>query len=271
MFKRFILCLLFIFSLQIPAQAGTVAIADIHTEIAKGNITGHASVHKFGFNGAVGTTEVDITNFGNITWLTSASTLEAISDSANDDSDGVGARTIYLEGLDINYVALTETIIMNGTSATTATTGSFIRLNRAYVVTCGTYTGTNDGDITIRVSGAGATMGFIETDEGQTQQSNYTVAAGKTIQISRMAITMQTNKEVTVTLVKRENADDIVAPFTAKRLMHEWTGISTPVGEPLKANHIITEKSDVWLTGLVSTGTAVIEVDYDILVIDNIP
>jgi hypothetical protein len=77
-----------------------------------------------------------------------AETLTIVSSSANDAAAGTGLRTLYLDGLDANGAAQTETVTMNGlTEVVTSTT--WTRVNQAIGLTAGSG-GTNAGTITIK-------------------------------------------------------------------------------------------------------------------------
>jgi hypothetical protein len=73
-----------------------------------------------------------------------ATVVKISSNNANDTSDGTGARTLYVEGLDENYNKINETVTMNGQTAV-LTTNKFSRINRLIVQTSGTNTGLTIG------------------------------------------------------------------------------------------------------------------------------
>jgi len=156
---------------------------EFYLEIAKGNITGHSKVNKFGRNPTIasGATEELWSVSTNRTRLTVAATMEAISTSnADSDSGGsnpasTGARIITIQGLDNNWADASEDITMDGTTASTATITSFFRINRAFVKTTGTYGVANTGTITIRVSGAGSTQAQWEVGKGQTEMAMFSI------------------------------------------------------------------------------------------------
>lgn len=178
-----------------------------------GKVKGWTARSEYGVNPSVGTSLEDIWSAGATrTWLTAAATMEAISDSANDTAAGTGARTIVIEGLDANWDEVSETVTMAGTSASTATTATFIRVNRAYVATVGTYGLSNIGNITIRVSSAGSTQGYILATEGATGNVCISVADGKEIDIHELHISSDSTKEVDFRVQVRENADDSTVP-----------------------------------------------------------
>jgi hypothetical protein len=80
---------------------------------------------------------------------------------------------------------------------------------------------------------------------------------------------VEANKSANIILHKRENADVIVAPFTSVRVMHQWNGVEGPHEEDFVANHILSEKTDVWIGADMVSGTGIIKFDYDILLVDD--
>lgn len=253
-----------------PMRPITVmSLSNYMIEVNRGNISGQDLVHKFGYNGEVGTVEEDIwITGGNLSFQTSASQYDVTSASANDASAGSGARTLFILGLDGNFKEESETITLDGINTVT-TVKSYIRLIRAYVETVGTYGTNNAGNITIRVTGGGDIQATIAANRGQTQKTHYTVPSGKTGYILRASITVESNKPSTIILYRREDANDVTVPFTGKRVIHEWVGVEGVIGEDFTANHILPEMTDVWFAGNVGTGSATISADYDILLIDN--
>jgi hypothetical protein len=233
---------------------------------------GYKQIHKFGRNPEVGTTPVPISQGGVYQVPTSATTLEAISSSTNDTSAGSGARTITVQGLDGSFDFVTEDITMNGTSASTATTTSFIRVYRAFIKTSGTYAnasaGSHSGDITIRAASAGATYAKIDATgfpKGQTQIAVYTVPNGKTAFIKN--ITIHSDVDACIMFFQRANADDTSAPYTGTmRLIQEINGVNGPV-DMFGSSTIgpFEGKTDVGFMASVASGTADIAVDFTII------
>jgi len=114
-------------------------------------------------------------------WMTGATALEIVSGSANDAAAGAGARTVLIQGLDINYAEVSQTVSLNGTTAVAIPTNLF-RINSALIMSAGTGK-VNAGDLTIRDAGAGTTRAIIPLGYGITKQSIFTVPAGFTLQI----------------------------------------------------------------------------------------
>lgn len=249
--------------------------------IAQGGISNKQVIHKFGKNPAVGTSWEDVWGIGgDYTFLQTATTVEAISLDTNDTVAGTGARIITIEGLDANFLEVSENINMNGTTATTATTQTFIRITRAYIIEVGTYGGTNFNDITIRVSSAGATLAFISGEEtsgtsgygsGQTEGTMYCVPADKTAYMTSLSVNVDGSKSADVHFYQRKNADDITTGFSGvRRILYQADAISGGVQHIFSSYLKFEEKTDIWVRAVLGTGSASINAQYDLILVDNI-
>jgi hypothetical protein len=105
-----------------------------------------------------------------------ATVLEILSASANDTAAGTGARTFTLSGLDANFNPVSEVLTMAGVTPV-QTTKSYIRVNSLTIATAGSG-GVNAGDVTLRVTGAGATQAIARANYGFAKSAIYTVPTG---------------------------------------------------------------------------------------------
>lgn len=240
-----------------------------YTEVNAGKVEGVTLVHKFGWIGAANTTPQHIwAAGGSMTFLQAAATHELVSSNVADAPAGLGARSVFIIGLLADFTEASEVVNLNGIIPV-QTVNQYIRIRRAYVLDCGVYGGSNLGNITIRVSPAGVTQGYIVADIGQTQKSQDCIPAGKTGYIIRVSMTAETNKQTYVKIWRRSDAHIVTAPFRGRRLVHRWDGV-TAIEENFPANHRMPEKTDVWFE--VSTApatTSIVQVDYDMILIDN--
>lgn len=250
--------------------------SDYFFEVARGNIANTTSEHilsKSDLNTAGTESDIWYSATSQKTWRTTAATLECISTSANDTAAGTGAQTVRIEGLDASFNKISETVTMAGLVATTATTQSFIRVNSATVITSGAYasgatTGTNIGNITVRVSGAGATETVIEAAKGIDFGSHYTIPSGYTGYINRVSLSVDSGKTAaTVRMYMRQNANDVTTPFTAKIYVHGWPGCSGNFQEDTKEHYTLPAKSDIWFTCVPGANNTNIHVDYDLILV----
>jgi len=233
-----------------------------------------SAVHKFGANLATPTGERDIWTYGatdqgdiDYNWLQSVSAVRIKSGgNAADDTAGAGAQTIVVEGLNANFAEQSSTITTAGTSASSATPETYIRITRASVANVGTYTGANTGNIVIETTG-GTVVGEILAGSGQTQLSMYTVPAGHTAYLrhAHCSVSTSANKESTITMYQRRNADDTTTPFTGKRIVHVWEAVSGVADLNFFSLPAFPEKTDIWFTSKGST--SVVSITYDLIVV----
>lgn len=249
---------------------------DFLLEAHKGNVAGHAVVHKFG-HGLVGTTLVPVTQTLDYKTPTTATALEFVSSSANDTSAGSGAREITIVGLDSSWNEVSQTLVTNGTTAVALTT-NLTRLYRWYVSSSGTYatstTGSHAGTLTIRGSGAGATwstIGITPFPLGQSEIGCYSVPTGKTAYILSQSIEADSSKTVDVFFFKRENADDVTTPFSGSmRIVERFNAVQGGVHiTHASAKNPMVGPCDIGYMAKVSTGTADVSVEFEILLVDN--
>ena len=245
-------------------------------DIAQGKVRGHTLESKFGRNPSIdtATTPEDIwPGGGTYPFLTSAAAIRVKAGGNIADVDGgAGAQTILVRGLDGDFNEISDTITLAGASASAATTNTYMRVSRAYVVTTGTYGGTNTADITIETTGA-VVQAIIPAGSSQTQQLVYTIPAGYTGYLTHLHFSADTasNRRVSFELIKRENADDVTTPFTPSRSIQLWDGVQGHIDEDYHAEpYIFPAKTDVWLriTSVDQNGTAV-TAGLDGYIVDN--
>lgn len=247
-----------------------------YLDVAKGNVPGHAIVHKFGHS-LVGTTLVAITETGAYQTPTTAQSLEFVSTSASDGSGGVGATKITYVGLDSNWDEVTNEITTNGTTPV-ALPDSLFRLHRWYVSETGTYgslvANAYVGDLTIRVSGAGATWSQIPAASVYPAQSTigvYSVPRNKRAYVLSKNVFVDANKSVNLYMLARDNADDVTTPFLgARKLIQEEIGLTgVATSAPIVPRGPHTGPCDIGYIGNVSVGTADVAVEFELLIVDD--
>jgi len=241
---------------------------DFYLAVAKGDFTGYSNVSKFGYNPTIGSTAYESIWEGSnaYPWQTVADQLEVLSSDANDTSAGTGARTVELQGLDSSWNLLTETVTMNGTSAVT-TTGSFLRIFRARVVTAGTSL-RNEGDITIRDQDTSTTRALITNGTtagmGQTLMAVYTIPAGKTGYVVNINFSSAKDLEQTYRLMARDNtvanaAWNVKEFLTGRGGFSDWRKY---------AINKATEKTDLDFQ-VISNSTSAAAGGFELILIDN--
>jgi hypothetical protein len=161
-------------------------------QVAQGQIAYHEQVYKFGENAVVGNSVETIWQQGGLySYPPSATTMTVSSSDTNDTSAGTGARTVQIAGLDGDYNEISETITLNGQTAVT-TTNSFLRVNRALVLTAGSG-GSNAGIIYVGTGTvtAGVPANVYTTINGD--GTNQSLQAFWTVPANYNAYIYQTN------------------------------------------------------------------------------
>tara|TARA_R110002126_G_C10490983_1_gene504796 strand:+ start:36295 stop:37494 length:1200 start_codon:yes stop_codon:yes gene_type:complete len=251
---------------------------DPFLDVSRSLYADKSAIHKFGSNHLTGTTERDIWSYGatdrgniNYNWLQAPTALRiAAGGDAADTFAGAGARTVRVEGLDENWVFTSEDIATSGIGVSASTTTQFARCNRAYVVDVGAYTASNVGDIVIENSAGGTVVASIETGFGQTEMSMYTIPSGFTgyLRYTQATVSAAANKEATVTLFSRRNANDTSAPFSnaAKRIIHKWPDLNTTASLDVFALPSLPEMTDIWGT-TEANATSNVNLTYDLILV----
>ena len=171
---------------------GGIAIAGLKVEKLVG-------VHKFGYNGAVGSAAETIWDGGGVYdfYPSDGVGLDLLSSSGATD-DGV---QIKIEGVDMNYERLTETVTLDATGAATTTSADFIRVNRAYVVEGQAA----DGTITINEEDdTGNVAAKILPEYQQTQMAVFTTFDTEWAYITRLSGGYDKNNSIEFRIMVRE-------------------------------------------------------------------
>jgi hypothetical protein len=162
-------------------QVGTYEPFDL--QVARGQVTGHSTVNIYGYGAAITTSTIPAwENATAYTFPAAATTMNLVS-TVNTGGDKTGT-TILVQGLDADYVAISESLTLNGTTAV-VTTKSYLRINNISVtsVTGGV---SPTGVITLKDLTNTTTYAQIAAGFGRSQMSIYTVPAGNTFYLSRI-------------------------------------------------------------------------------------
>lgn len=234
-------------------------------EVAKGNVPGSETRSIVMRSKNITNVElIDIWGFStNFVFPTANETWEIVSDNANDDSVGTGAQQVLVNYLDEDYVEQSTVVVLNGTTAVEIATNCF-RPDGLIVISCGSGQ-QNEGNLTVQVSGGGAPRGYIEAGFSASEDTHYTVPAGKTTYLLKASPYWPKNEDGNVngnvflpdlnTVIKAglfpayQNTYDInfIAPF------------------PLQ------EKSTLWYRAQSSTNPGPIDISFvlEFIIVDN--
>ena len=249
-------------------QVGTYEPFEL--QVARGQITGHKTLFKFGINGDVGTSvETVWAQGGTYVYPASATVMKISSSSADDAAAGTGARTISIAGLDANYNEISETVILDGQTAVN-TVNSYLRISRMFVVTAGSgataagtiYAGT--GTVT---SGVPATVyGMITLTANQTQMAFWTVPAGYTLYLMGVYFTSANstaNASTNFQLIQRPLGGVFRIQSSARTAGNGdfVIDLHTPLA--------FTEKTDIEIRAIASAGTSNVSAEFEGIYIQN--
>jgi hypothetical protein len=178
--------------LQISSE-GFVIATDLNLEIAKGNISDHLPVEKFGRNPDVDSAAVEDVWDGGGVWVppTVARVHDLASTNNNDTDGGTGARTVQVYGLDASGELANEIVTLAGT-ANAATAGTYSMIHRMIVRSAGTIEA-NAGDIKATAQTDSTVTAQITTGNSQTLMAIYQIPSDKTGYISSWYASMNRN------------------------------------------------------------------------------
>ena len=236
--------------------------------LSAGNLQGYSIVHKFGRNPSIGGAPETIWGGGGVyTYLSSPAVVYCYSSSNDDGAGEIGARTVTIQGLDANYSAVEDTIVVGGAPSTV----QFLRVFRAIVITSGS-AGTNVGTLSISdAASSGTVLTTIDTlgsgtvyGTGQSFSGFYTIPAGKTGYITQWNVGVgKYNDQCTAWLTVRPINND-GAFRTLDVLCVPGGHFTRNYDIPLK----LLEKTDIEVRALCSTGSE-ISSTFDIILVDN--
>ena len=244
---------------------------DFFVEVQKGNVAGHAMVHKFGRNAAVANGSFEHISLlsAATTFLTAATTVRVKAGNAADDTAGAGAQEITVVGIDDNLAEVTEEIATAGASASSNSAASFWRVYRAYVSAAGTYGSANTAAVTIENSAGTVDLIQIAIEEGQSQFAGYTVPTGKTAYWLGAHIMVDANKAADVKFIQRRTFNDTSAPVESVRLINYWDGVQGNMSFQPRSPGVFPALTDLWFEAQGSGAATEVSVDFELLIVDD--
>jgi len=153
-------------------------------QVSRGQVAWHRAVVIFGFNSDVDSSPETIWPGGGLlAFPASPIRMKVSSANANDTSDGTGARTVFIGGLDANHNEISETVTLSGQTAV-LTTKFYLHINQAYVLTAGNLNGAAGniyiGDGTVTAGVPATVYDMIAYDYNDRITGSFTIPAGYT-------------------------------------------------------------------------------------------
>jgi hypothetical protein len=208
-----------------------------------------------------------------VVFPTAAETVRVRSGgNAADTSDGDGARTVTVVGLDENWAEATETITLAGASASSATTTTFIRVNEFKVATVGVYGAANTGNIILENTTTNAVLGYITAGESVMFSATYSVPAGKTAYVVKELFEVSIGNTASIFVYHRKDSDDATsAPFTPAVLVEQVLDFEGVFINPHDTYLALPAKTDYYVEAkkVSGGGTASVSTEIDLIVVDD--
>lgn len=242
---------------------------DFYLEVAKGNVVGHTSVNKFGENFTVtADTYEDIWDGGGSYLYPTTATITHVS-QATDQVGTDGGATIEVQGLDVNWVSVTQNVDLDATNTTTevALTTALLRVYRMRVLEDITLA----ADISAVASGGATTYATILAGNNQTLMALFSVPAGKTAYMSKYyaSVTPAASKVPAGASIRVWAADR--ASGYEFQLKHS-IGIQASaagVEHMFLPHQAFTEKTDIRINAAPLTNAGQISAGFDLILVDN--
>ena len=205
----------------------------------------------------------------------------AITTDTQGATAGVGAHSLEVHGLSATGVDQDEVIFLNGTTAVESNL-TYIRVNLVHNEEVGTYGGSHEGNIEIRVTNAvfanGALLGVMEGIEGnagdspqygygESQNGFTSVPLGKVLYITRLEVIPKANKGINVVLYERDGLLTVASPYQPRRIVWSAEELETPVEKEFKSHIKIKALADLWFRaeGVGAVSGVDVELDYYLL------
>jgi hypothetical protein len=239
-------------------------------QAARGQIRNHYVVHIFGYNPDVDSAaeETIWTAGGLYDHANTPVVMTVSSTSASDTAAGVGARQIYILGINSTGGEVSETVILNGQTGVN-TTHTYTEIQYALVTSVGS-SAHNVGSISIgtgTITGGipANKYGHILANENASLMGHYTVPAGFTGYITKGSISTgstQAGKNITGRL-KYRSSNDII--HTAAIVVLTAGSVDFDFTYPVK----VDEKSCISATAQSTTNDERVSCYFQLVLIKN--
>ena len=234
-------------------------------QVSRGLISGVTAVNIFGASSNVGTTLVTLWENTGVTayaFPAAAQLMNMASSSATD----TGTAKVLVSGLDANWLPISGTVTLNGTSNVT-TTFLYLRVNSLIMVTPATGQTTNVGTITLKNTGGTVTYGQIAVGNGRSSVSYYSVPAGYTLYVTNINAYSGDASGASYVNYRAITTNNNVAPANTITALTTTFNANYQV---LRTNPFpYTQKSDVQWQFAVNSGTHSVGLILEAVLISN--
>ena len=233
---------------------------DFYLEVAKGNISGHSIMNKFGQNSALQTGAYEDIWDGGGTYSYPAAATASITHLYSTAAD---VQPIEVQGLSADGTLTVQTITLTGTTVVALTTPLWrvFRLKNMGTVN-------NAGVVHASVSDKATSYAQIGIGNNQTLMALYTIPLGKTgylVQSSASLAGLQSAYYVGIKMHAR--------PFGGVFQLKATNGVSTTGSSFTALDRPLPEKigalTDIKMSAITSKNDGIINARFSILLIDN--
>ena len=227
---------------------------EFNLQVARGQVPGHSVLNIYGYQPAVSTTSIPVWENATAYTYPVSAILMYLSGTAGDTAQ------ILISGLDSAYNQISETVTLNGATPV-ATTKQFLRVNNMSV-TVGSSTNPA-GAVYLKNQAGTVTYAQINTGIGRTQAALYTVPAGFTYFLQRVAIYTSLNGNDYVTYQNKTISSTGVVQVTQQAPFSMTYDALRITPRPF------LEKTDIQLMCRVQSGTGAVAVAQEGYLIKN--
>ncbi len=246
--------------------------SDFLLDVAAGKVDGHETRVLIGSlpSSAVNTYEDLWSEGGILVQPTAAESWEIVSDNANDTAGGTGAQTVVVTYLDDTLTTQVSVASMNGTTPVALNSDHFRVENsngasggRTVVIAAGS-SGSNEGKITVRVAGGGATRTSILPGVGISENGQYTVPTGKTGYATQNLLFFPKNDDGQFQTSIKPNI-----PGSAFISSGAIPFYQNAFSQPFKSSFVLTEGTTVAFQGRSTNGGTNLVWIFEFILIDD--
>lgn len=213
--------------------------------VASGSVTGTTALFRSSYNASIGTTETTLwpKNTAYV-FPASASTMTLYSTSTGDTT-----QSVLIEGLDANYLPISEVLVLHGQTGRTST-NSYLRVNQLLVIS-----GSPAGSISF---GTGAASGgipantyrYIAAGDNASMGAVYTVPAGFSLYITAGSLSAGSStgsQTLTAKFYSVVNGVRYLTAYIVVANSFQFFDYKIPLKVP--------EKTDIYNNAVASSGT----------------
>ncbi len=260
---------------------------EVDLDYARKHMPGGRAFFFFGHNNALQNSVFEDVwaGGGDIQWQTAAAKIKIASTHAADTATGpgLGLQSVEIHGLSSTGADQSEVLDLAGATPVESAL-SYIRVSLVHNEEVGTYGGSHQGKIEIRVTNAtfgnGALLGVMEGIEGavdssvqygygEAQNGFTSIPLGKVAYITRLEVIPKANKAIDVILYERDGLLTVADPFQPRRIIWSAEELEAPVEKEFKSHIKIKSLADIFFRAQGTGAVSGVDVELDFYLLDE--